>query len=420
MIKKIRKKFIIVSFLAVFALLTAILLATNLINFALATNDADKVLSRLVDQGGSFTKGFIPGAEEGGVSPDQEPARPNEPESGLSGAAGPDSPEIAATTRYFTVKFAADGSVTNVKMKINAVSRDEAISWASSLLGKKNGWSRTYYRYLVWQDGERTYVTVIDQSRELLPSYRVLIASAAVETVGLIITLCVLLLVSKAVTDPVERSDRKQKRFIRDASFELKDPIVAIDASRKTLEDRIGVTEETALIKKEVGHLTKVVQGLDALLLPEEPRKRANSEIDLSLLLKDAAAEYRSISETQGKTMTLDVQDGVKLLGDPEMMKKLVGITLKNGSDYAETRFEVKLSREGERVLLEFINDAAGLEDGPMDSVFERFYRSPEVRQNVPDGAGLGLSIAKEIVDLHGGRIRAEAKNGEFRLKIEL
>ena len=306
------------------------------------------------------------------------------------------------------------------QMKINAVSENAAVEWARSLLNKKNGWSKTYYRYRVWQSGDNLSVTVIDQSRELLPSYRVLVASCVGEVVGLIVTFVVLLFVSKTVTEPVERSDRKQKRFIQDASFELKNPIVAIDASRETLEGRIGETEETALIAKEVGHLTKVVQGLDTLLLLEEPRALEKSEIDLTLIAKEAAVQYRTSLESRGKKMTLVIQDGLKLLGDPAAIEKLIGITMKNGSDYAETHFEVKISQEGERVIMEFINDVAGLEDGPMDSVFERFYRSPEVRQSMPDGAGLGLSIAKEIVDRHGGRIRAEAKNGEFRLKIEL
>ena len=419
MIKKLRKKFIIVSLLSVFALLTAILLVINLVNFSLVTDDADRVLEQMIVKGGGFPEGFIPGQNQGNGDLQNAPNAENgsfDPR----GPKGPDSPELGKTTRYFTVTFDKEGTVVDTQMKISAVSENDAVEWARSLLNKKNGWSKTYYRYRVWQNGDNLSVTVIDQSRELLPSYRVLIASCVGEAVGLLVTFVVLLFVSKTVTEPVERSDRKQKRFIQDASFELKDPIVAIDASRETLEGRIGETEETALIAKEVGHLTKVVQGLDTLLLLEEPQKRERSEIDLSTLLNEAAAQYRSLMETHGKRLTLAVQDGVKLLGDPEAMEKLIGITLKNGSDYAETRFEVKLSQEGERVIMECVNDAPFLEDGPMDSVFERFYRSPEVRQSMPDGAGLGLSIAKEIVDLHGGRIRAEAKNGEFRLKIEL
>ena len=424
MIKKLRKKFVIVSLLSVFALLTAILLVINLVNFSLVTNDADRVLEQMIVKGGGFPEGFIPGmGQEQGNGGDAFQNAPGEASGGAfdpRGPKGPDSPELGKTTRYFTVTFDKEGKVVDTQMKINAVSENEAVEWARSLLSKKNGWSKTYYRYRVWQNGDNVSATVIDQSRELLPSYRVLIASCVGEVVGLIVTLVVLLFVSKTVTEPVERSDRKQKRFIQDASFELKNPIVAIDASRETLEGRIGETEETALIAKEVGHLTKVVQGLDTLLLLEEPQKGAKAEIDLSLLLNEAAAQYRSLMETHGKRLTLAVQDGVKLLGDPEAMEKLIGIALKNGSDYAETRLEVRLSQEGARVVMEFVNDVAGLKDCPMDSVFERFYRSPEVRQNVPDGVGLGLSIAKEIVDNHGGRIRAEAKNGEFHLKIEL
>ena len=420
MIKKLRKKFIIVSLLSIFALLTTILLVINLVNFSLVTDDADRVLEQMIVKGGEFPEGFIPGVTQ---SPNDGKPAFNGTNGGTfdpRGPKGPDSPELGQTTRYFTVTFDKERAVVDKQMRINAVSESEAVDWARDLLDKKNGWTKTYYRYRVWRNGNNLSVTVIDQSRELLPSYRVLIASCVGEAVGLLITFIALLFISKAVTEPVERSDRKQKRFIRDASFELKNPIIAIDASREALEGRLGETEETALIAKEVGHLTKVVQGLDTLLLLEDPQSRTKSEIDLTLLFKETAAPYRSMIESCGKTMSLVVQEGVKFLGDPASMEKLIGISLKNGSDYAETRFRAKLSQEGERVVMEFVNDAANLEDGPLDSVFERFYRSPEVRQSVPDGAGLGLSIAKEIVDLHGGRIRAEAKDGEFRLKIEL
>ena len=423
MIKKLRKKFILVSLLSVFALLTAISIVINFVNFSLVADDADRILSQMIVKGGEFPEGFVPGENQdqnNGGGPNN-----TEEENGGSfdprGPKGPDSPELGQTTRYFTVTFDAEtGDVTNVKMKINAVSREKAIEWARSLMKKKNGWSKTYYRYRVWTEEDRISVTVIDQSRELLPSYRVLIASCIGEFVGLFITFGVLIFVSKAVTDPVLQSDRRQKRFIQDASFELKNPIVAIDASREALETRVGKSEETSLISKEVRHLTKVVQGLDTLLLLEEPRSNARSEIDLSCLLSETAALYRAEMQSLNKEMNVRVQENVKLIGDPVAMEKLLSVLLKNGSDYAESRFEVNLSKEEERVILECVNDAEELTDGPLDTVFERFWRSPEVRQRVPDGAGLGLSIAKEIVDMHGGRIRAEAKNGEFRLKIEL
>ena len=406
MIEKLRKKFILTSFLSVFALLTVILVVINLVNFSLVTEDANKVLDRMMQQGGAFQENFAPDGEM----------------KGPRGPKGPDSPELGQTTRYFTVTFNEDGSIAGKRIAMNAVSEEQATQWAKSLLNKKSGWSKTYYRYRVWQDKDgKTAVTVIDQSRELLPSYRVLIASCVGEFLGLVVTLCVLIFVSKKVTEPVEQSDRKQKRFIQDASFELKNPIVAIDASRETLVARIGETEETRLISKEVGHLTKVVQGLDTLLLLEAPKSKVQRvETDLGAMLGELASPVSSQMQEQGKTLLLDLASDVKMLADPSEIERLFSICLKNGAEYAKSYLEVKLEKQDARVSLLFVNDVDGLEDGPMDSVFERFWRSPEVRQSGLDGAGLGLSVAREIVAGYGGRIRAEAKDGCFLIKIEL
>ena len=420
MIKKLRKKFIITSLLSVFALLTVILFTINLVNFGLVTSDADRVLDQMIGQGGTFPD--MPGEQNG----EQNAGQPGNPANGKQsgdfnprGPKGPDSPEIGQTTRFFTVNFDKDGAVVDSVLKMN-ITEEEAVEWAKKLSDKKTGWTELYYRYRVWNSGDKIAVTVIDQSRELLPSFRVLIASCVGEVVGLIITLLVLIRVAKIVSDPVEKSDRKQKRFIEDAAFELKNPIVAIDALRLSLEEKQGESEETRLIAQETKHLTKVVQGLDTLLLIENASKKNRKEFDLSAMMKELINVGKAEAENIGKTFTFDVRDGIWFTGDESAVERLISVCVKNAVDYSHSTIEAKLNNEGERIVMEFVNDTVGTEDGPMDSVFERFWRSPEVRESGLDGAGLGLSVAKEIVDLHGGRIGAEVRNGLFRLKIEL
>ena len=237
----------------------------------------------------------------------------------------------------------------------------------------------------------------------------------------MLITLIVLIYVARIVSDPVEKSDRKQKRFIEDAAFELKNPIVAIDALRLTLEKKQGETQETQMIARETKHLTKVVQGLDTLLLIENASPKAQwKEIDLSQMMTETVSLNQSEAQKQEKIIDANIENGVMLTGDEAAVERLLSVSLKNAVDYAHSKVEVRLNKEDARVVMEFVNDTVGLEDGPLDSVFERFWRSPEVRESGLDGAGLGLSVAKEIVTLHGGRISAEIKDGLFRLKIEL
>ena len=418
MIKKLRKKFIITSLLSVFTLLTTILLVINLVNFSLVASDADRILDRMVGEGGTFSDNSVPGGE---TQNGDRPQTPQENNFDPRGPKGPDSPELSQTTRFFTITFSQGGNVVNETIRMNAVNEETAVEWAKSLTDKKSGWTKTYYRYRVWQNGDTISVTVIDQSRELLPSYRVLIASCIGEAVGMLITLIVLIYVARIVSDPVEKSDRKQKRFIEDAAFELKNPIVAIDALRLTLEKKQGETQETQMIARETKHLTKVVQGLDTLLLIENASPKAQwKEIDLSQMMTETVSLNQSEAQKQEKIIDADIENGVTLTGDEAAVERLLSVSLKNAVDYAHSKVEVRLNKEDARVVMEFVNDTVGLEDGPLDSVFERFWRSPEVRESGLDGAGLGLSVAKEIVTLHGGRISAEIKDGLFRLKIEL
>jgi len=409
MINKLRKKFIITAMLSVFALLLVILSVINFVNFSIVSDEADKVLDRIIAGGGAFAQSMpTPGVEQGWREGNRPPI-------------GPNSPELAATTRYFTVTFDQNGAATMVDMRMSAVDQAEAVAWAQTLSDGKGGWTRTYYRYRVWTDDMGTHVTVIDQNRELSPSYRVLIASAVGVGLGLVVTLLALVGISKAAVAPIEQSDRRQKRFIRDAAFEIKNPITIIDANRHILETRDGQSEETKAIDKEVKRLTRLVQGLDSLLLLEDVDDKQNFKaFDLSALTQELCGAYAKSFADSGKELKTHIGEHLEYFGDAMQIGELLDIALENALTYGKTHAMLDLAREGERLVLTIANDADLEEDGPLDSVFERFYRSEEVQRSGVVGTGIRLSVAKEIVDKHGGRIKAESKDGHFVLKVEL
>ncbi|MBR1747401.1 MAG: hypothetical protein IJ735_04240 [Clostridia bacterium] len=412
MIKKLRKKFIITAFLAVFALVFSILAVINVVNFAIVTADADRVTEMLSRSSGRF---------EGFDGPQNAPGDRTPPGGFNGGQFGPNSPETGASTRYFTVKILPDGTTETVAYRISIVTEEQAVEWAKSLVDKTVGWSNQSYRYRVWHNGQETYVTVIDYSRELRPTYNVLWASLIGGGVGLIVTFLALLPISRAVVKPIENNDRKQRRFISDAAYELKTPLSVIDTNRKTLELKSGPTLETESIAREVKGLVDFTGKLDTLVTLETAVGKENfREFDLSALLTEILRPYKEVFSEKGKTLQEDVAPGVLLNGDPRQISELLNACLENGLQYADSYLTVSLKQTEGRVNLDFTNDAKSVIDGPLDSVFETFYRSEDVKESGIEGAGIGLSIARSVVSSHNGRIMARGENGCFLLKIEL
>ena len=116
------------------------------------------------------------------------------------GPMGPESPEMNASMRYFTYAFDSDGNAEQIAYQISAVTEEEAESWAESLADEKMGWTRGTYRYRVYEHKDKTYVTVIDQGRELLPSFRILSICVCGEV--LVLILCWKSVIGKTVDSP--------------------------------------------------------------------------------------------------------------------------------------------------------------------------------------------------------------------------
>ena len=414
MINKLRKKFILYALLSVFALLVVTLTTINLVNFGMIGSDADRVTQMIAENPNEFQQGDMgQQGENNGGGP------------GGPGRFGPDSPETASSTRYFTVSFDTSGNATVKVMKISAIDQDTAITWATELYNQnaQTGWYKVSYRYRIHEDVNNaalTNVTVIDYARELTPTFNVLWGSIIGGVTGTLLSFIILIFVSKGLVKPLEEADKKQKRFIADASFNLKTPLTVIAADNETNMLDQGETEASKSIEKQVKIMDNIVTHLNDLAVLEELREPEKREtFDFSAMAKTEVQNYQEIFRRANKELEVEVADGLTLAGDVTMMKRMLDEILDNAVKFTKNKAKIVIQGNEGRVTVEERNEFDG-EAGPLDMVFERFYRLYNAKEENISGNGIGLSVVREIVKIHGGRVNARCEAGQFVIKAEL
>jgi len=392
--------------IAVFVLLTVLLSVINGINFTMVAADADRVTETIAGGKGSFEK-------DGAVIPREFP-RGNE---NRSSPLGPDSPEMPYSARYFTYRINSDGMVEKVAFNITAISESEAELIAIKLGGEHNstGWTRRFYRYRIYKNADYTYVTVVDQGRELLPSYRILIISVVGEFICLAVCLAFLIIMSKKIFRPIEEADRKQKEFLSEAESEFKIPLTVINANTEVIEKSIGSNEQTQSINRQVKKMISLTKKLSSFVILED--EEGGDVCDLSLVLATVTESASGKFAERGIDLTRSIENGVFIPGDAEVIRKAVKEIVENSLKFSNNRAEFRLYKEGDRIILTSSNDS-NLPDGTADQVFDRFTRLENAAGK--EGNGLGLSYVKDVVKSLNGRLSARVENGVFSLRITL
>jgi len=400
MIKKLRIKIIATSLAAIFILLAGIIAIINIINFTMVANDADVILEMIEIGKGQFGT----------------PLRPPEERQDNKDQLGPNSPEIEFSTRYFTYAFNDKGEVKQIAYRMSAYSEEEAQEWAVKLKNgnSRQGWTKSSYRYKVYNIGNDTYVTVIDQGRELGPSYRVLWISLIWICLGLIIAFIVLLVLSKKFVRPIEESNKKQENFVTEASNELKNPLTVIALENAQLSESKENYESTSAIDKQLKKLFALTVALDKLSTTKKNKYKEKS-INLSELISKEIDAYSKKFEENNILVNKQINENVYCFGDEDMLQEMLYEIFENVYYFAKSKFTASLSDNNSRISIVFENDADNLPTGDLDRIFERFYKGSE-----SNGKGLGLSVVKEIVSIHNGKVMAQSKEGIFSLKIEL
>ena len=217
--------------------------------------------------------------------------------------------------------------------------------------------------------------------------------------------------------------DRLRRDLVANVSHELRTPISALQAELENLVDGIEPpdpqTLRTMLRQAErLGGLISQLLDLSRLESGAVPLRRRVFEV--GPLLEDAAAETRLA--TPEVTVAVAAEPGLTVDGDPERVHQVVANLLENAVRYSPPGGAVEVRARADtspsqragapsppaEVVIEVADQGPGIPEGEAQRVFERFYRADAARASNQGGAGLGLAIARWIVDLHGGRIRPE------------
>lgn len=397
MIKKLRKKLILYSTISIFSLLCIVFLIVNVTNFTMVSNDADRLTNEIARMSGTFDGSNIRGG-------------------------GPNdnfSPEVKESARYFTIAFDTDlnATVITYKITVNTMKEQNAIEMARGLLNYEVGWVKTTYRYRVYNVEDKTYVTVMDFSRELTPSYNVLWISLASLIVGTIASFAILVFASKYFVAPLEESDKRQKRFIKDATLALKTPTTIIEESNTLLKDGPNL-ELNDSIDKQISKLNVLIDNMNTMNIIQGDNEESET-FNVYESILPIVIHYEDLFKEKSIEFNLELDKELNIKYDKYLFNYMLKEIIDNGYKYSSKYFNLIINKNDTRVVIESKNDI-DMKDGDQSRVFERFYRIDNDKTKEVEGNGLGLSIVNEIIKKKNGRARAYTKNKDFILKLEI
>lgn len=423
MIANLRRKFILVAMLSTLAVLAAIMGTVNISNYLKMVQRADNMTALLVHDkitSENMESTALPQKDEN-AKPDDKPGKERGRDDGIS-------EETPYDTRYFTVVLDENGDSVSANLdKIAAVDEEEAVEYAeeAAASGKTEGFLGIYrYRVSENEDGSEITYTFLDCRKEISNVRSVLITTLSVSALGLAAVLALVMFFSRLVFKPVEESLQKQKRFITDASHELKTPLTIIDANTEVTEMDSGETQWTKSTRKQVQRLSALVQQMVTLTRLDEGRDSEDkAEFDLSEAVEESVQPYEAPAQVTGKKLNTSLEENITYVGNERSIRQLVGILTDNAVKYTPEGGEIHitLKRKGKKIFLEVSNDALEMPTGNLEVLFERFYRLDSSRNSGTGGSGIGLSIAQAVVKAHKGKITAESTDGKsLTVKVTL
>ena len=402
MIYKLQKRFILISTVAVLAVVALIFGVILALNISSMNRNMDILANQVSEGGGKF-----PGSFQDKLRPDKFPQKDELNFDFIT-------PETPFSTRHFTVFFDENGKVRQTFMEsIFSIPEGKAIEYARDAISRDNerGWIYNY-RYKVFTTEKGYGVVLVDgsMSRSVLMQTTTIAGFVLLSCAALVLILIFLL--SKKAVKPIAESYEKQKQFITDANHELKTPLTLIMANAEIAEIELGKNEWLDDIRSEGHRMTELVNQLVSLSRMDEDGAGINmSEVELGNLIADSIADFEPLAKERGKTLSATVDREITYIGDEALLRRLIGIFMDNAIKYCDHGGEINITlHRGRHIILTVENTYAAVDEVELDRLFDRFYRADKAR-TFTGGYGVGLSMAKAIVENHKGEITAYRKD---------
>ncbi len=228
------------------------------------------------------------------------------------------------------------------------------------------------------------------------------------------------------MADSLEKIEGLRRTMVVDLAHELRTPLTSLRGYFEAMDD--GVVEANkgtfGILQDEIMRLVRLVESLHQLTKADAAKAfLSRQQVDLPALIAQALELDRF--QFQSRDITVETKlpaDPLIVQGDRDKLLQVLRNLTQNAWQYTPDggRLTVVAEGEGDDVTVSFSNTAAGIEETDLPLIFERFYRVDKSRSRDSGGAGIGLTIVKELVEAHGGRVGADAENGDVRFWFEL
>ena len=281
-----------------------------------------------------------------------------------------------------------------------------------------------HLRYLRQTGLLSTRIAFTDSTLEQATLRSLLTGSLLIGLAALAVLFACSYVLSGAVTRPVDRAWQQQKQFLSDASHELKTPLTVILSSAELLEQSAAPEQKQYVdnVRAESRRMKRLVEDMLTLSRVERGGEHLpDTTADLSDAAADAALRFEPVAYEAGHTLSYDIAPGLLVRGDSGKLEQAVAVLLDNAIKYAAPGTEVRLdaARQGKNACLWVENEGDPIPADKLPHIFDRFYRADASRT---DGGsfGLGLPIARAIVEAHRGTLRCDSGGHTTRFTITL